>query len=415
MTQKKFRHPFLENFRHYEVPKQKLAFIHENPDLVINRYNRQAPANPSANHERKNPKPDTGFVKNDSHPHNLRAAESADHFEHAASREHDLPNLANASNGANIETASGLFTATQNLLYSSPKEVKSLMSNLERALTHSYAPKSDAKSSSNPSLAKSSVYQASPSMAHRASAEGLSENSAFANLAQEWSIHNVSENVMKSSLGMIGQESAFLAAASDRSSLASQILVGAVQRLLQSVISRLPSQGASQELLLKQSIASNPEAAHLLEWGMQLGVSPKVLASLLPFLAQVQESTVSSRPLFQGLAFLFTAFTNLFQMNSSNLTWMLLKGMLILETQAQMSQVHSPLLDELGALLSTSRRRLRREAKKRMSPLDKVSRKDSCLADMDAQETAPDHEALIDLWPKKESNNPSMSFYYADH
>ncbi len=202
---------------------------------------------------------------------------------------------------------------------------------------------------------------------------------------------------------------------SEESSLvARKALNPLVANAAQSFLQKNSIQTASQAMNagLFHSLDSTTEGSHLVSWAKQLGVSPQVLHSLLPALLHFQELGLSSKSFLQGLMLFYGIFTGASQNSVSNLTWVLLKGMMILETQTQLNQVHSPLLDELGALLSTSRRRLRRRTKKRTSGLDKVARKDSCLADMDAQETAQDDEALIDLWPKKESNNPSMSFFY---
>ncbi|GEM_PF-5715175 len=97
----------------------------------------------------------------------------------------------------------------------------------------------------------------------------------------------------------------------------------------------------------------------------------------------------------------------------NNSWWVLTRGLAqLFQLEIFNPRIHSPLLEELGALFSTSRRRLRKETKKRILNLDRVSRKDSFLAEADPQEKEEEKEALLDLSPKNDSNNSSTSFYY---
>ncbi len=191
---------------------------------------------------------------------------------------------------------------------------------------------------------------------------------------------------------------------------------------LKSVLGSLQSFFPSERLNVQYNNASlgniypsslgQEEGLHFIQWAAKLGVSPQNLAILLPFVAHFNEAVPHEQPVLQGLFALLGILTGSSQMSLASLTWPYLKGMMIFENYAKLNSFHSPLLDELGALLSTSRRRLRKEAKKRISNLDKVSRKDAYLAEADPQEKEEDMESLIDLWPKKESNNSSSSFYY---
>lgn len=228
---------------------------------------------------------------------------------------------------------------------------------------------------------------------------------------QDNSAQHVSDNFFNGSFELLGLQHLSVEQATSPLRLTSH---SQVPNNAQSILPKNFIQTASHAINtgLFHSLDSSTEGLHLVSWAKQLGVTPQVLYTLLPALLHFQEASPSAKPFLQGLMLFYGLFTGASQSNISNLTWVLLKGMMILETQTQLSQAHSPLLDELGALLSTSRKRIRRRNKKRRSGIEKVSRKETCLADLNAQETTQDNEALIDLWPKKESNNPAMSFFY---
>lgn len=111
------------------------------------------------------------------------------------------------------------------------------------------------------------------------------------------------------------------------------------------------------------------------------------------------------------LASLFSG--SMIQVYSYPPMWGFMKGLVqFISYQFSNMGTHSPLLDELSALMGASRRRLSKESKKRISAFDRVNRKDSFLAEADSQEKEEDPEALVDLLPKCDSNDSSTSFYW---
>lgn len=123
------------------------------------------------------------------------------------------------------------------------------------------------------------------------------------------------------------------------------------------------------------------------------------------------QSPVIQQTLQTLLASLFSG--SMIQVYSYPPMWGFMKGLVqFINYQFLNMGTHSPLLDELSALMGASRRRLSKESKKRISAFDRVNRKDSFLAEADSQEKEEEPEALVDLLPKCDSNDSSTSFYW---
>ena len=337
--------------------------------------------------------------------------EPQDHFERQSAAE-KFSGDGKDLHGFSVESHSGVFTSKQVLLQQIQAETKDLMKSFSGAsasqLKNSSFTRNDKQGPLSQGLLSSQVSQKGVELSGKL--ENFTTWSVFNQ--QDTSVNNTATNSLRGLVETFPNEMR-----SSLSNNSSSTPINTLQhnRLSQFFFSstKLNSGAASlASSLFVNSSHSDTEGMHWVKWAQQLGLPIQNMHSVMPMLTHFQEASPAAKSFLQGFMIFYGIFAGVSQSNLSNLSWMLLKGMMILETRTQLNQVHSPLLDELGALLSTSRRRLRRQNRKRASGLDKVSRKDSCLADMDAQETAPDDEALIDLWPKKESNNPSMSFYY---
>jgi len=397
------------------VPKDKLPFVKteliQNPPVYSD--SASPPRVPANTVEATK----NAFVNGKAPPHSeplsrpsaeAGSAGPADRFQRSPS-ERPLAGHVNAGESF-AEGASGLFAPKQALLQRVQAEVRELLQSLLPELPRQ-APLASPK---NPPQNSSKMAGPSGSLplmdAHASGGKDPGATLPGLSIRQEWSAQNAGENFLKGSLQTLNLPSEGSTFSASTLPTAPQAFIASVQRLLQSLGLPLNFQVPSQGYLAYPS-AQQSEGMHLIQWSAQLGISPQSLHALLPFLAQFQDLTAPARPLLQGMMLLFGMFASLPQQSISNLSWVLLRGMMILETQAQAGPLHSPLLDELGALLSTSRRRLKKEAKKRLSSVDKVSRKDASLLDANPEEE-DGVEALIDLWPKKESNNSSMAFYY---
>ncbi len=351
---------------------------------------------------------------------NLNHHLATDHFQHSskANASHvqvkSYPDQKSETHSSFIETGS-IFSSKMSLFSSLQGEVRELLKTIASATNFS-----SNSSSKNSSLSFSSVKNSNISVNQGSAKTGaaLQENKAAAASSIQWG-SNATSLQTRFALPLSQSAVTSLNTALTPDAVAQS---SSLQLALKSTLGSLQSFFPNERLnvLYNNSSLGNvypsslgqEEGLHFIQWSNQLGVPLQALALLLPFVVQVQEAAPQAHPALQGLFSLFGLFGGIPQMSMATLTWPYLKGMMILENYAKLNLLHSPLLDELGALLSTSRRRLRKEAKKRISSLDKVTRKDAYLADADTQENEEDLEALIDLWPKKESNNSSTAFYY---
>lgn len=421
------KNPFFEFFKYYQVPpKDKLPFIGQS-DSKPDPGTGPMPLNPgSQNHPSstlRKGQEGQNLVKRDHSPSEAFVATNLDHFEGPVVESRNGISHTHANGVSQAEfhlpsmDVSGIFIGKQHLFNQIQAEVKQLLHAMHINSQLSPREASVLSSSSLKNLpaeaGKKSTYQSLPTANFSvANATQEPKSAQSFSWASQWSVQNVGNNFIRGSLHSAGFNSESASEMSLRVPSSSQTITTSAQRFFS--VSNPALSPSYVSAALWTSLRSPPasESLHLIQWTNQLGVPPQLLPVLLPALIQFQESAPQAKAFLQGFILLFGLLAAIPQNNISNLSWVLLKGMLVFENHSQILSSHSPLLDELGALLSTSRRRLRKEAKKRISNVDKVSRKDSFLAEADPQENEEELEALIDLWPKKESNSSSTAFYY---
>lgn len=431
MPSKKYQNPFLECFRCYEVPADRLRRLQGITDLssvssrqdLNNGHNGNEHTLGGLNISRRGLVNAT--VSNDAHknPIDKTAVEvTKDHFENSTNVRSSLPVHVERSPGTrNHESHIPLsekgmlnsFVPKANILNVLGDEVKQLLKQLpaeskmsrsefshrvpQNSLPKSSFTNSSQIFSSNPQVsteASSGTILVDPQI-FRGTPAAFSKDSTPHDLKTSFSLETFISDQHRSSSG---------------SQIATQAIFTSVKSLLGiQLFTATSPQSAFQQNLHSEVLS---EGYHLVNWALKLGVPLPVIQTLIPALFHVQETHVLGRSFWQGLFVLYGIFAKVPYLNFSNLSWPMLKGIMLTENPEMLKSYHSPLLDELGALLSTSRKRLRKEAKKRISYLDKVSRKDSYLAEADTQEKEEDIENMLDVWPKKETDSSSTSFYY---